>query len=109
MIADVATEKAAFVVKAPMAKGAKQVKSSSSSALNWTYANGIATFVIFRAAWYATMPFDISWKMRLTTGAGALHPRDLKRVAIARLSRCSVHSTGHGAARTWRGVAGKKS
>ena len=46
---------------------------------------------------HATIPLDISWKMRETTGAGARQPRERKRVEMARESRCSVHRTGHGA------------
>ena len=37
------------VVKEPMAMGERQLKSTRSSALNWTYAKGIAILVILRA------------------------------------------------------------
>ena len=53
VIAEVAIEKIGDVVNDPIAIGERKLKRTRSSALNCTYANGIAILVILRAEWSA--------------------------------------------------------
>ena len=72
------------VVKHAIATGGIVLKSSSSMALNCTYANGTGTSFILVAELYACSPLESSWKTRDTSGDGAdTPPARYKQTALA--------------------------